>query len=248
LKLIIEALLFASDRPLTARDLRACLPDASVSEIKEALGILKYEYDAMGRSFLLKEIAGGFQFRSHVEYGPYILRMLETSPTRLSRAAMETLAIVAYKQPMLRHEIERIRGVDVGGIMRTLLEKGLIRIVGRKDLPGRPLIYGTTKRFLEVFDLRDIKELPKLKEIENLGTEEFETPSGEEDADPKAADAETAEQPADEASAPEEAEPASTAQDPAAGGTEPSPPAEGSASTEPEPAPAARGDEPTPAD
>ncbi|MBW2028932.1 MAG: SMC-Scp complex subunit ScpB [Deltaproteobacteria bacterium] len=165
LKLIIEALLFASDKPLTAKDIRAALPEANLSEIKSAFRVLKYEYEAMGRSFSLKEVAGGYQFRSRPEYGTYILKMLQTSPNRLSRAAMETLAIIAYKQPIMRQEIERLRGVDVGGILRTLLEKDLIRVMGRKDLPGRPLIYGTTKRFLEVFDLKDIGSLPKLKEI-----------------------------------------------------------------------------------
>jgi segregation and condensation protein B len=87
---------------------------------------------------------------------------------------METLAIIAYKQPILRYEIERLRGVDVGGILKTLLEKGLITVMGRKELPGRPLIYGTTKRFLEVFDLRDISSLPKLKEFKDFGSEEYE--------------------------------------------------------------------------
>ena len=181
LKLIIEALLFASDKPLSAKDINSYLTDAKIDDIKSALKVLKYEYEAMERSFGLKEIAEGYQLRSHSEYAPYILKMLQTSPSRLSRAAFETLAIIAYKQPVLRHEIERLRGVDVGGILRTLLEKDLIRIMGRKNLPGRPLIYGTTKRFLEVFDLKDIKALPKLKEIKALGTEEFEPePNGEE--------------------------------------------------------------------
>jgi segregation and condensation protein B len=173
LKLIIEALLFASDRPLRVRDLHACLPEAKIADIKGALEILEHEYDSLGRSFDLKEIAEGYQFRTRSEYGPYILTMLQTSPSRLSRAAIETLAIVAYKQPILRHEVERLRGVDVGGILKTLLEKDLIRVMGRKELPGRPLIYGTTKRFLEVFDLKDIKSLPKLKEIKSLGGDEF---------------------------------------------------------------------------
>jgi segregation and condensation protein B len=97
------------------------------------------------------------------------MKMLQRSPNRLSRASMETLAIIAYKQPILRQEIERLRGVDVGGIVRALLEKDLIRVMGRKDLPGRPLIYGTTKKFLEVFDLKDIESLPKLKEFNALG-------------------------------------------------------------------------------
>ena len=173
LKLIVESMLFASDKPLTIREIRSCLPDAKADDIKGVLEVLKYEYDALSRSFELKEVAKGFQFRSRPEYGAYILRMLQSTPNRLSKAAMETLAIIAYKQPILRHEIERLRGVDVGGILKTLLEKGLIKIMGRKDLPGRPLIYGTAKRFLEVFDLKDISSLPKLREIKEFGSEEY---------------------------------------------------------------------------
>lgn len=175
LKLIVEALLFASDHPLSIKDFRSWLPDAEPANIRSALKVLKYEYEAMGRSFSLREVAGGYQFRSHSEYGPYILRMLQATPARLSRAALETLAIIAYKQPVVRHEIERIRGVESGGILRNLLEKDLIRIMGRKDLPGRPLIYGTTGRFLEVFDLDSIDSLPKLKEIKAFGSEEHGT-------------------------------------------------------------------------
>jgi segregation and condensation protein B len=139
-----------------------------------ALRVLKYEFEAMGRSFALHEVGGGFQFRSRPEYGGYILKMLQASPARLSRATMETLAIVAYKQPVLRQEIERLRGVDVGGVLKTLLEKGLVKIMGRKNLPGRPLVYGTTRRFLEVFDLKDIESLPKMKELKTLGSEDDE--------------------------------------------------------------------------
>jgi segregation and condensation protein B len=128
----------------------------------------------MGRSFTLHEVGGGYQFRSRPEYGGYILKMLQASPARLSRATMETLAIIAYKQPILRQEIERLRGVDVGGVLKTLLEKGLVKIMGRKNLPGRPLVYGTTRRFLEVFDLKDIESLPKIKELKALGSEEDE--------------------------------------------------------------------------
>ena len=172
LKAIVEALLFSTEKPLTTSDIHACLPDESISHIKQVLNELQHEYESMGRSFTLKEVAGGYQFRTRSDYGPYILRMLKTAPARLSRAALETLAVIAYKQPILRQEIERLRGVDVGGILKTLLEKGLIRIVGRKNLPGRPLIYGTTKKFLEVFDLEDLDSLPKLKEIKALGTSE----------------------------------------------------------------------------
>jgi len=172
LKLIIEALLFAADKPVSAQEIHGWLPEEPLSEIRQALKELENEYDTMERSFALKEVANGYQLRTHSAYAPYVLKMMKTSPTRLSRAALETLAIIAYKQPVLRQEIERLRAVDVGGILKTLLEKGLIRIMGRKSLPGRPLIYGTTRKFLEVFDLKDLDSLPKLKEIEGFGPDE----------------------------------------------------------------------------
>jgi segregation and condensation protein B len=181
-KLIVEALLFSSEKPLNAKDIHAVMPEISMPDISSALKVLKYEFEALGRSFYLREISGGYQFRSRSDYSPYILKMLQASPTRLSRATMETLAIVAYKQPVLRQEVERIRGVDVGGVLKTLLEKGLVRIMGRKNLPGRPLVYGTTKKFLEVFDLKDLESLPKLKEIEALGIEEETEKTGGENA------------------------------------------------------------------
>jgi len=172
LKLIIEALLFTSVKPLSDKDIRACIPEESQARILEALSDLKAEYEDMDRSFVIREVAQRFQVRTRAEYAPYILQMLKTSPTRLSKAALETLSIIAYKQPILRQEVERLRGVDVGGIIRTLLEKDLIKIMGRKNLPGRPLIYGTTKKFLEVFDLKSIDSLPKLKEVKEFGIEE----------------------------------------------------------------------------
>ena len=174
LKMIIEALLFSSDKPLTVKDIHDCLPDADKSEIKNSIKVLIHDYDALERSFILKEVAGGYQFRSRPEYGSYILRMLQKTPNRLSRATIETLAIIAYKQPILKSEIERLRGVDVSGILKTLMEKGLIKIMGRKELPGRPLVYGTTKRFLEIFDLKDLSSLPKLKEIKDFAAEQYE--------------------------------------------------------------------------
>jgi segregation and condensation protein B len=174
LKMIIEALLFSSDKPLTVKEIKDCVPDAERSEIRNSLKVLQHDYDSLDRSFLLKEVAGGYQFRSRPEYGSYILRMYQKTPNRLSKAAIETLAIIAYKQPVIRQQVERLRGVDVGGILRTLMEKGLIKIMGRKELPGRPLIYGTTKRFLEVFDLKDLSSLPRLKEIKDFAADQFE--------------------------------------------------------------------------
>ncbi|TET95444.1 MAG: SMC-Scp complex subunit ScpB [Desulfobacteraceae bacterium] len=172
LKLIVESLLFASGEPLTPRQIRDLLPGKDLKEIKEVLKELKDEYETMKRSFLIKEVAEGYQFRSLPKFRPYIANMLISTQSRLSKAALETLTIIAYKQPIIRQEIERLRGVEVGGILKMLLKKGLIRIVGRKSLPGRPIIYGTTKKFLEVFDLKDLSYLPTLKEIEELGNGE----------------------------------------------------------------------------
>lgn len=205
LKLIVESLLFVSDEPLSVRAINSYLPDTKPADIKSALKVLKYEYEAMGRSFGLKEVADGYQLRSHSDYAPYILRMFQTTPSRLSKAAMETLAIIAYKQPILRHEVEKLRGVDSGGILKTLLEKELIKIMGRKDLPGRPLIYGTTKKFLEVFDLKDLSSLPKLKEIKSLNVEEYDPTILREEQD-QTEEPEEPEEPEDEIQEPDSAE------------------------------------------
>jgi segregation and condensation protein B len=168
LPLIVESLLFAAEKAVSLKELSNWIPGASEAEIAEAIAELKAYYDSAGRSFCLREAAGGFQFCTEPAYAPFILRMMRAAPARLSRAAMETLAIIAYKQPILRQEIERLRGVDAGGVIKLLMEKDLVRIVGRKNLPGRPLLYGTTRRFLEVFDLKDLDSLPKLKEIKEL--------------------------------------------------------------------------------
>jgi segregation and condensation protein B len=191
--------------------------------------VLKYEYEALGRSFTLKEVAESYQFRSHPDYGSYILTLYQSSPSRLSRAGLETLAIVAYKQPILRQEIERLRGVDSGGVIKMLLDKGLIRIVGRKELPGRPLIYGTTKKFLEVFDLKDLESLPKMKEIKALGSEEDErrtptepAPAQEAPAGPTGEPAQE-EAPVQDTQAAEGPAPASPAESPADAALPPNP-------------------------
>jgi segregation and condensation protein B len=171
-KLIIESLLFSSSEPLTPQQIRELLPERDLKEIKIALTELKADYEHMRRSFTLREVAKGYQFCTLPRFKPYVATMLSSTQSRLSKAALETLAIIAYKQPIMRQEIERLRGVDVGGILRMLLKKGLVRIVGRKRLPGRPIIYGTTRKFLEVFDLKDLSSLPTLKEIEELDSGE----------------------------------------------------------------------------
>ncbi|MFP4158496.1 MAG: SMC-Scp complex subunit ScpB [Desulfobacterales bacterium] len=165
LKNIIESLLFVSKDPLSAQQLKNLLPEAETGGIRGALEELEQEYRKKNGGFLLQEVAGGYQFRTRPEYRQWIERLFAPQPTRLSRAAMETLAIVAYHQPVLRSEIEHIRGVNSGNTIRLLLEKKLIRVLGRREIPGRPLVYGTTKSFLELFGLKDLKDLPAPQEI-----------------------------------------------------------------------------------
>ncbi|OQY59543.1 MAG: SMC-Scp complex subunit ScpB [Desulfobacteraceae bacterium 4572_88] len=169
LKNIIESLLFVSETPLTVDRIRKILSFADSKEIRNALNTLSDEYERRKGGFLLRQVAGGYQFRTRPEHSQWIRHLVQPNPVRLSKAALETLAIIAYKQPVIRSDIEHIRGVDSGGIIRTLLERKFIRILGRKEIPGRPLIYATTKQFLEVFDLKDLRDLPTPKEIESLG-------------------------------------------------------------------------------
>ena len=172
LKEIVEGLLFVTEDPLDVKKIVAVIEGVSTDRVQKVLDELEVEYEEFGRAFHLARVAGGYQFRTRPELSSYILKMKKKSPTRLSRAALETLAVIAYRQPILRAEIEKIRGVDVGGILRTLLEKGMIRGSGRRDLPGRPIIYGTTKKFLEIFDLPSLDALPSLEEMESLGPDD----------------------------------------------------------------------------
>jgi len=169
LKAIVESLLFASDTPITIDKIKSVLEPSDRKAIREALTSLVEEYESSNHGFFLTEVAGGFQLRTRPEFREWIRRLKETRPTRLSRAALETLAIIAYKQPVLRSDLEYLRGVDCGGTLRTLLERRLIRALGRKNLPGRPIIYGTTKQFLELFDLKDLSGLPTLQDLKDLG-------------------------------------------------------------------------------
>jgi segregation and condensation protein B len=169
LKNIIESLLFVADEPLAVDKLRGILETADGKEIRAALQALSDEYAARAGGFWLQEVAGGWQIRSRPEYHEWIKRLLQPSPQRLSRAALETLAVIAYKQPIIRADIEHIRGVDCGGVLRQLMERKLIRVLGRREIAGRPLIYATTKLFLEMFDLKDLNDLPTPKEIAELG-------------------------------------------------------------------------------
>jgi len=168
LKNIIESFLFVAETPLTVERIKQII-SGETKDIRNALEALKDEYEARKGGFILREVAGGYQVRTRPEYTEWIKRLLQPTPPRFSKAAMETLAIIAYKQPVIRSEIEHIRGVDCGGILRVLLERKLVRILGRKEIPGRPLIYATTKQFLEMFDLKGLKDLPTPKEIEDFG-------------------------------------------------------------------------------
>ncbi len=166
LKSIVECLLFASDTPLTMDHFKKALPDADPASIRQALTNLIREYADRNGGFLLHEVAGGYQFRSRPDYAQWIRQLFQPTPPRLSQAALETLAIIAYRQPVLRSEIEQVRGVNSGNALKILLERRLIRILGRREIPGRPLVYATTRKFLETFDLKDLKDLPKPTEIE----------------------------------------------------------------------------------
>ncbi|MFO8113471.1 MAG: SMC-Scp complex subunit ScpB [Desulfosalsimonadaceae bacterium] len=166
-KNIIEGLLFVSEGPLTVEQVKTVLEDTPSFEIRRAISALSSEYEARKGPIVVHEVAGGFQLRTRPEYKEYIHRLKAPTPVRLSKAAMETLAIVAYRQPVLRTEVEHIRGVNSGNTLRFLQEKKLVRVLGRRDVPGRPLVYGTTKKFLETFDLKDLKDLPKPDEIED---------------------------------------------------------------------------------
>ncbi len=170
IKNIIESLLFVADEPLTIDRLKKIIPGAESRELRETLEELTTDYETRQGGFFLKQVAGGYQIRTRPEYMEWIKRLLQPRPQRLSKAALETLAIIAYKQPVIRSDVEHIRGVDCGSILRVLLERKFIRVLGRKDIPGRPLIYATTKRFLEVFDLKNLKDLPTPKEIEEFGS------------------------------------------------------------------------------
>ena len=162
IKPILEALLFATNDPLTPKKLADLIKGADAKDVRQALIELKENYDEQGRGFTIQEVASGFQILSREDYGDYIRELHRTyAQARLSQAALETLAIIAYKQPTLRAEIEAIRGVGAGPLLRTLIDRGLVKFVGRADTLGRPALYGTTKKFLERFNLKSLKELPQ---------------------------------------------------------------------------------------
>jgi segregation and condensation protein B len=165
LQAIVESLLFAAAAPVPLARLVQALDGHDRREVAAAIRRLRETYEREGRGLRIVEVAGGFQIRTVPEHGPWVRRLLGGKPPRLSRPMLETLAIIAYRQPCTRPEIEAIRGVDVDAVVMTLLERRMIRIVGRKDAPGRPILYGTTPEFLEVFGLPDLEALPPLRDL-----------------------------------------------------------------------------------
>src|SRR3989338_162621 len=168
LKSILESLLVAADGPVTLARIREILGEVERKEIEALLEELQSEYETAGRGFRVVEVAGAYQLRTPKENAEWVKNLYKGRPARMSRPLLETLAIIAYKQPITRAEIEAIRGVDVDGVLATLLERRLVRIVARKDVPGRPFLYGTTQEFLETFNLKDLSNLPTLKEMEEM--------------------------------------------------------------------------------
>jgi segregation and condensation protein B len=165
---ILESLFFSIEEPLTPQRLCEVVAEAEKEDVLSVIEELQAEYEQAGRGFRLVAVAGGYQLRTLKENAPWVRALLQGRPVRMSRPTLETLAIIAYKQPITRAEIESIRGVDVDGVISSLLERRLIKIMARKDVPGRPFLYGTTPEFLEVFGLKDLSELPTLRELREV--------------------------------------------------------------------------------
>lgn len=175
LSLAIESLLFVSGEPMTLAAILEVVhnihPELTSRQLRTVLDQLRQQLREQGRGVRLAEVAGGFQLRTPSEAAPYLRKLVKRRPPRMTRATLETLAIVAYRQPVTRAEVEQIRGVDCGAVLRHLLDKQLVKIIGRKDEPGRPLLYGTTRAFLEFFSLKDLQSLPTLKDFAELSEE-----------------------------------------------------------------------------
>ena len=173
---IIEALIFASEKPLKVKYIEQVMSVIDLGEltIPGLIETLKAGYASEESGIELVEVAEGWQFRTKPQFAEWIKRLNTVRPSKLSAPAMETLAIVAYRQPITRAEIDYVRGVDSGGVIKTLLDKRLIKIIGKKELPGRPLVYGTTQEFLEVFSLKDISALPNLQDMKQMSSAEEE--------------------------------------------------------------------------
>ena len=168
MKAVLEAVLHVSGQPLSLDRLASVVGAPGRRDVRELVDELNTEYLERGRAFEVVEVANGFQVRTRPEFAPWIAKLQTHKPVRLTRAALETLAIVAYKQPATRAEVEAIRGVDTGAVLGSLLEKRLVRVLGRKEIAGRPILYGTSQEFLDLFGLKNLASLPTLKEVEGM--------------------------------------------------------------------------------
>ena len=178
----LEALIFAADGPIGAAVLRRAFAHATPAQISAAVAEINASLAATGRPYEIAEVAAGYRFRTRPQYSEVILAATPERKIRLSRPALETLALIAYRQPLTRPEIENLRGVDCGAVVKSLLERDLVRIVGRRDAPGRPALYGTSAMFLETFGLRGLSDLPALREIEAIVAAPAEEIPGDEGA------------------------------------------------------------------
>jgi len=166
LKSAIEALIFASDKPVTIEQIKKILGVSEGASLRKVIEELKAEYETQNRGLRIIEIAGGFQMIAAIAFSPFLKKLFKYRfNDKLSKPALESLAIIAYKQPLTKAEIESLRNVNVDGVMKSLLDKNLIRICGRKKVPGRPFVFGTTRQFLEHFGLNSLEELPKMDEF-----------------------------------------------------------------------------------
>ncbi|MCA9503732.1 MAG: SMC-Scp complex subunit ScpB [Myxococcales bacterium] len=169
---IAEALILSSAEPISAAKIAEIIPYCTEAVAKDLVNELNTEYAEQDRAFEIWEVAGGFQIRTRAEFSGYLQKLQKERALRLSQAALETLAIIAYRQPTTRAEIEEVRGVDAGATVKSLLDRHLIRIAGQREVPGRPMLYGTTRRFLEVFGLERLKDLPTLRELDEIAREQ----------------------------------------------------------------------------
>jgi len=218
LKTVVGALVFAANRPLSVKEIRSCLKSAAdrdetartygsagKKDVRAALDELAHDLETSGSGFLLDEVAGGYRLQSDVRCGTWVKELLDIGkPSRMSLPALETLAIIAYRQPITRNDIEGIRGVSVDHVMKTLMEMQLVRIVGRSELPGRPFLYGTTHVFLEHFGLRSLDDLSEMapmlrmqaaRAAEGVSKEAEETPPGGEESSAMQTDADAGDAP-----------------------------------------------------
>ena len=167
-KQIVEALIVAAGEPVSAARLAEIVPALEASDVAGLVAEITRDYEAAGRALEIWEVAGGYQLRTHASVAPYLRLLHRERALRLTRAGLETMAIVAYRQPVTRAEVEHVRGVEAGPVLKSLVDRKLVRIAGHREVPGRPLVYATTKRFLEVFGLGKLDDLPTLREVEEL--------------------------------------------------------------------------------